>query len=87
MNMFAAQDKAKPVRQSQSQSRCQLSGTFGSDENFLKGIITDDETWVYEYDVKMKMQSSQRVGKKFADTEKGAAGHAERESHVASFFF
>jgi hypothetical protein len=29
------------------------------DENFLKRIITCDETWVYVYDVEMKMQSSQ----------------------------
>jgi len=29
------------------------------DENFLKTIITGDETWVYGYDVKTKAQSSQ----------------------------
>ena len=28
-------------------------------ENFFKNIITGDETWVYAYDVKTKMQSSQ----------------------------
>jgi hypothetical protein len=33
------------------------------DGNFLKRIITDDETWVYGYNVEMKMQSSQWVGK------------------------
>jgi hypothetical protein len=32
-------------------------------ENFLKRIITGDETWVYGYDVETKMQSSQWVGK------------------------
>jgi hypothetical protein len=32
-------------------------------ENFLKIIITGDETWVYEYDVEIKTQSSKRVGK------------------------
>jgi hypothetical protein len=33
------------------------------DENFLKRIITGDETWVYGYDVETKMQSSKWVGK------------------------
>jgi [histone H3]-lysine36 N-dimethyltransferase SETMAR len=30
-----------------------------SDENFLKSIITGDESWVYGYDVETKVQSSQ----------------------------
>jgi hypothetical protein len=33
------------------------------DENFLKIIITNNETWVYGYDMETKMQSSQWVGK------------------------
>jgi hypothetical protein len=49
------------------------------DENFLKRIITGDETWVYGYDVETKIQSSQWVGKT-DETEKGAAGQVERES-------
>ena len=32
------------------------------DENFLKTILTGDETWVYGYDVKTRAQSSQWVG-------------------------
>jgi len=32
-------------------------------ENFLKNIITGDETWVYGYDVETKLQSSQWMGK------------------------
>jgi len=31
------------------------------DENFLKTIVTGDETWVYGYDVETKVQSSQWV--------------------------
>jgi hypothetical protein len=43
---------------------CQeLSNCASEDENFLKRIITGDETWVYGYDVQTKMQSSQWVGK------------------------
>ena len=33
------------------------------DENFLKIVITGDETWLYGYDVATKVQSSQWVGK------------------------
>jgi hypothetical protein len=33
------------------------------DKNFLKRIITSNETWVYGHDVETKMQSSQWVGK------------------------
>jgi len=33
------------------------------DENFLKIVITGDETWVYGYDVETKVQSSQWMGK------------------------
>jgi hypothetical protein len=32
------------------------------DENFLKTIVTGDETWVYGYDVEIKAQSLQWVG-------------------------
>jgi hypothetical protein len=37
------------------------------DENFLKTIVTGDETWVYGYDVETKAQSSQWVGKDSPD--------------------
>jgi hypothetical protein len=52
---------------------CQeLLDRVSDDENFLKRIITGNETWAYGYDVETKMQSSQWVGKKFAKTEKGS---------------
>ena len=36
---------------------------MNADENFLKNVITGDETWVYGYDVETKVQSSQWMGK------------------------
>ena len=43
-------------------SRELLANAKGN-ENFLKNIITGDETWVYGYDVETTMQSSQWIGK------------------------
>jgi hypothetical protein len=41
----------------------ELLDPSNTDENFLKNVITRDETWVYVYDVDTKVQSSQWVGK------------------------
>jgi len=40
-----------------------LANTNGN-ENFLKNIIQEDDTWVYGYDVETEMQSSQWMGKR-----------------------
>ena len=39
----------------------ELLDRANGDYNFLKNIITGDETWVYWYDVETKVQSSQWV--------------------------
>jgi len=41
----------------------ELLANANGNENFLKNIITGDETWVYGYDVETKMQSPQWMGK------------------------
>ena len=41
----------------------ELLDRSNTDENFLKNVITGDETWVYGYHVETKVQSSQWVGK------------------------
>jgi hypothetical protein len=55
------------------------------DENFLKRIITGDETWVYGYYGGNETAVFTMGWKKFAKTKKAAAGQVERESHVDSF--
>jgi len=40
----------------------ELLATANGNEEFLKNIITGDETWVYRYDVETKVQSSQWMG-------------------------
>ena len=41
----------------------ELLANANDNKNFLKNIITGDETWVYGYDVETKMQSSLCLGK------------------------
>jgi hypothetical protein len=41
----------------------ELFDCSNAEENFLKNVITGDETWMYGYDIKTKAQSSQWVGK------------------------
>ena len=41
----------------------EMLANANGNENFLKNIITGDDTWVYVYDVETKMQSSQWMGK------------------------
>jgi hypothetical protein len=50
-----------------------------NDDNFLKNIITGDETWVYGYDVETKVQSSQWVSKTSPRPKKKAR---QMRSHV-----
>ena len=40
----------------------ELFDRSNADENFLKNVITGDETWVYGYNVETKVQSSQWMG-------------------------
>ena len=51
----------------QKENRVEISqkllANANGNENFLKNIITGDETWDHEYEVETKMQSSQWAGK------------------------
>ncbi|GFX97186.1 histone-lysine N-methyltransferase SETMAR [Trichonephila clavipes] len=49
-------DQQKNLRLEIAQDNLEM---INSDENFLKKIITGDETWVYGYDPETKQQSSQ----------------------------
>jgi hypothetical protein len=40
----------------------ELFDRSNADENFLKNVVTGDETWAYGYDVETEVRSSQWVG-------------------------
>src|SRR5215469_8516208 len=67
MHRVAAKFVPRLLTEEQKQNRVTVSQELldrsNTDENFLKNVITGDETWVYSYDVETKVQSSQWVGK------------------------
>ena len=67
MHRVAAKFVPRLLTEEQKQNRVTVSQELldrsNTDENFLKNVITGDETWVYGYDVETKVQSSQWVGK------------------------
>jgi len=67
MRRVAAKSVPRLLTDAQKQNRVtvrqELFDRSNADENFLKNVITCDETWVYGYDVETKVQSSQWIGK------------------------
>ena len=65
MHRIAAKFVPRLLMDDQKQNRVNVSQELldraNGDDNFLKNIITGDETWVYVYDVETKVQSSQWV--------------------------
>jgi len=55
-------------------------------ENFLKNIITGDETWVYGYDVETKVQSSQWMRKGSPRPKKGTNESVKDQGDVGCVF-
>jgi hypothetical protein len=66
MHRIAAKFVPRQLTDDQNQNRVDVTKQLldrANDDNFLKNIITGDETWVYGYDVETKVQSSQWVSK------------------------
>jgi len=63
MRRVAAKFVSRLLTEEQKQNRVTVSQELidrsNTDENFLKNVITGDETWVYGYDVETNLQSSQ----------------------------
>ena len=58
-----------------------------ADENFLKNVITGDESWVYGYNVEKKVQSSQWMGKLSPRPKKAHQSHSNVKVMLTVFFF
>jgi hypothetical protein len=73
---------------SERQPRChqELLDHGNENENFLKRIITSNETWVYGYDVKTKMQSSLWVGKNSQRLKKARQVKSKVKEMFTDFF-
>jgi len=67
MRRVSAKFVPRLLTDDQNENRIEISqellANANGNENFLKNIITGDETWVYECDVDTKVQSSQWLGK------------------------
>ena len=66
-------------------SQDMLANTDG-DKNFLKNVITGDETWVYNYDVKTKIQSSQWMRKRSPGPKKALMSQSNFKVLLIVFF-
>ena len=80
---------ASAERGTKTEPRHSQSGairSFEYCENFLKNVITGDETWVYGYDVETKVRSSQGVGKSSPRPKKSTSVSLKCEGDVDSFF-
>jgi len=64
----------------------ELHANANSNVNFLKNIVTGDETWVYEYDVEIKMQLSQCMGKGSPRPKKARMSRSKIKMIMVAFF-
>jgi len=64
----------------------ELLANANGNENFLKNIITGDETWIYGYDVETKMQSSLRMGKGSPRPKKAGMNRSKIKVMLVVFF-
>jgi len=65
----------------------ELFDCSNADENFLKSVITGDETWVYSYNVETNVQSLQWMGKLSPRPKKAHQSRLNVKVMLISFFF
>ena len=90
MHCVAAKSVPRLLTEEQKQNRVTVSEELldrsNTDENFLKNVITGDETWVYGYHVERNMQSSQWVGKSSPQPKKACRSRSNVKVMLIVFF-
>jgi DNA-binding Lrp family transcriptional regulator len=90
MHRIAAKFVPRLLTDDQKQNRADVTKELldrANDDNFLKNIITGDETWVYGYDVEMKVQSSQWVSKMSPRLKKARQVRSHVKVMLTVFFY
>jgi len=91
MHRVAAKFVPHLLTEEQKQNRVTISQELldrsNTDENFLKNVVTGDETWVYGYDVETKVQSSQWMGKSSPRPKKAHQSCSNVKVMLMVFFF
>ena len=91
MHRVAAKFVPRLLTEEQKQNRVTVSQELldrsNTDENFLKNVITGDETWVYGYGVETKVQSSQWVGKSSPRPKKARQCRTNVKVMLTVFFY
>jgi len=90
MHRIAAKFVPRLLTDDQKQNQVDMSQELldraNDDDNFLKSIITGDETWVYGYDVETKVQSLQWVSKMSPRPKKSRQVHSHVKVMLTVFF-
>jgi len=60
--------------------------TSEESDEFLERVITGDESWIYEYDIELKVTEQRVETEIFAETEKIMEKQIKNQSHVDGFF-
>jgi hypothetical protein len=86
MHRVAAKFMPRVLTEDQKANRVNISqellDRISVDENFLKTIVTGDETWIYGYDIKNKYSVVTMGGARIAPTEESSNESIERDGDV-----
>ena len=90
MRSVSAKFVPRLLTEDQKDNRVEISqellANANGNENFLKKIITGDETWVYGYDVETKLQSPQWMGKGSPRPKKARMSRSKIKVFLVVFF-
>lgn len=90
MHRVSAKLVPRLLTDDQKENRVKISQELldraSTDKNFIKTIITGDETWVYGYDIETKAQSSQWIGKMSPRPKKARMSRSNLKLMLIIFF-